>query len=156
MSVKAKSVMQTQVVTVSPDDRLDTVRGLFLDEQINGAPVVDEDATLLGVISTSDLLYAADDEHTATRGDPSWFRELFESAGPDFEDAPEGFIDRLAERTVRNYMTESVVTVPPDASVSAVARALRENRIHRVLVADAGRLVGIISSFDLVALLETE
>jgi CBS domain-containing protein len=156
MAVQAKSIMQTHVVTVSPHTRLDSVRQLFLQEEINGAPVVDEDFRLLGVITTSDLLRAADDEEAATRGDPSWFRELFESAGPDFEEAPEGFIDRLAARTVGDYMTESVVTVTSDVSVAAVARKLRENKIHRVLVADDGRLAGIISSFDLVGLLETE
>ena len=156
MSTQAKSIMQTHVVTVSPDASLDSVRTLFLEEEINGAPVVDDEYRLLGVITTSDLLYAAADEHDATRGDPTWFRELFEQAGPDFGDAPDGFVDRLAERTVRDYMTESVVTVEADESVSAVARLLRENRIHRVLVANGGRLTGLISSFDLVALLETE
>jgi CBS domain-containing protein len=156
MTVQAKSIMQTHLVTVSPDARLDGVRQLFLDEEINGAPVIDEDFRLLGVITTSDLLYAAADEHDASRGDPRYFRELFEHAGPDFEDAPEGFIDRLSERTARDYMTESVVTVPPDATVAAVARQLRENHIHRVLVSDGGILTGIISTFDLVALLETE
>jgi CBS domain-containing protein len=156
MAVKAKSIMQTHLVTVSPETRLDSVRQLFLEEEINGAPVVDDESLLMGVITTSDLLYAAAEEHDGARGDPRWFRELFEQAGPDFEDAPDGFIDRLSERTVRDYMTESVVTVSPETSVSDVARQLRENRIHRVLVAEGGILTGIISTFDLVALLETE
>ena len=53
-------------------------------------------------------------------------------------------------------MTTSLVTVPPNASVAVLARTLRKNRIHRVLVVDEHRLIGIISSFDLVALLEKE
>jgi len=124
MPVTAKSIMQTHVVTVSPDARLDGVRQLFLDEEINGAPVVDDEFRLLGVISTSDLLYAAAEEHEATRGDPRYFRELFEQAGPDFENAPDGFIDRLAEKTVRDYMTTNVVTVSSKDSVSAVVTLL--------------------------------
>jgi CBS domain-containing protein len=51
-------------------------------------------------------------------------------------------------------MTENVVSVAPETPVPEVARILRENKIHRVLVVDKETLLGIISSFDLIRLLE--
>ncbi len=53
-------------------------------------------------------------------------------------------------------MTSGAVTVHPDTQVTQIARTLRENQIHRVLVVERGLLCGIVSSFDLVALLESD
>ena len=55
---------------------------------------------------------------------------------------------------VEDAMTGSSVTVQHDATIGEVARAMRHHRVHRVLVLREGSLVGLISSFDLVALLE--
>ena len=51
-------------------------------------------------------------------------------------------------------MTEHLVHVRPDMPIPQVARTLRENQIHRVLVLEDGNLRGIVSTFDLVGLLE--
>ncbi len=48
------------------------------------------------------------------------------------------------------------ISVHLDTSIAAIARVLRQNQIHRVLVLDGEFVVGIISTFDLVALLERE
>ena len=53
-------------------------------------------------------------------------------------------------------MTEQVVEVAPDTPIRDVARALRENKIHRLLVIESGSLRGIITTFDLVCLLEQQ
>lgn len=54
----------------------------------------------------------------------------------------------------RDLMRSPVPTVPPDASAAPVAKARRENGIHRVLVAGKGSLLGIVTAFDLLRLLE--
>ena len=51
-------------------------------------------------------------------------------------------------------MTEGLVTVPPDASAAEVARTLRSNGVHHVLVAERGVLRGVVSTFDLLQLVE--
>jgi CBS domain-containing membrane protein len=48
-------------------------------------------------------------------------------------------------------MSHDVVTVSPDTPLAEVARILHEERIHRVPVMDGARLVGIITSLDLLA-----
>ena len=154
MATTARDVMQTQVISLAPNDPLSNVLRLFFEEEIHGAPVLDESGCLLGIITSMDLLRAASDEHETARGDPAYFRELLEFSGPDWDNAPEGFIDRLRERVVSEVMTEGVACVAPDDSISQVARVLRSHRIHRVLVVEEGRLCGIISTYDLVGLLE--
>jgi CBS domain-containing protein len=53
-------------------------------------------------------------------------------------------------------MTAAVVGVSPDATIGEVARALCENRVHRVLVIENDQLLGIISTLDLVAVLRDD
>ena len=154
MALTARDIMETRVITLSPSDPLSNVHRLFCDEEIHGAPVVDDEGRVLGIITSMDLLKAASDEHESARGDPSYFRELFEISGPDWEEAPEGFLDRLRERVTSEFMTEDVACVGVDATIPEIARTLRGNRIHRVLVIKDEVLQGIITTFDLVGLLE--
>ena len=62
----ARDVMQTYLISVNPETPLLEVHRLFVDEEINGAPVVDETGRLLGVISSVDLLRAVEEEHDAS------------------------------------------------------------------------------------------
>lgn len=51
-------------------------------------------------------------------------------------------------------MTEGVVHVAPNTPISELALTIRENEIHRLLVVENGALRRIVSTFDLVTLLE--
>ena len=55
---------------------------------------------------------------------------------------------------VSQLMTEKVYTVPLYEKVSIAARVMRNHQIHRVLVTDEGRVAGVLSAFDLLALVE--
>jgi CBS domain-containing protein len=152
----AKSVMQESVVSVNPETPLVDVQRLFVEEEIHGAPVVDDEGTILGVITSQDLLRAAEDERDTAVVDTQYFRDDLEFSGPDWSAMPEDFQDRLSNLTASDAMTREVVTLGPDTPVTQVASTLRKNRIHRVFVVDDGELVGVISTFDLLECLEKE
>jgi len=153
MTLTAADVMQTQVITVSPVDPLHMVQRLFFEEEIHGAPVVDEEGRVRGMITIMDLIRAATEENDSSGVD---FVHVFEDigVGGGWANTSENFQSRLSETLVEDAMTENVVAVTPETPVSEVARVLRENRIHRVLVVNRNTLLGIISSFDLIRLLE--
>jgi CBS domain-containing protein len=148
--------MQTSVLTVAPETPLADVQRLFVEEGIGGAPVVDERGVVLGVITAADLLRAVDEERDTALAEPLYFRETLEFSSPDWTHRLEDFQDRLRELRASDAMTEGIVSVSPDAPVSEVARRMREHRVHRVLVVKDASLVGIVSTFDLVALLERQ
>lgn len=131
--------MMPDPITVAPDTPFLQVQHLFLEAGISGAPVVDGQGTVIGVVSTSDLLRAVD-----------------QACDDDIDPAPaEGHGDvalaeRLAELTARDLATPEVVWVSPDASIADVARRMRGEGIHRVLVGLEGRLIGILTPFDLL------
>ncbi len=145
--------MTDPVVSVGPDSSLPEVLRIFVAENIHGAPVVDDEGQLAGVITTSDLLRAQENERDAALATVDYLRDVLEFSAPDWSGDVTDFQDRLGIRTVE-VMTKSVVSVPSDAPVADIARTLRENQIHRVWVKDAGRLCGVVSTLDLMAVIE--
>ena len=150
----AGNVMTDSVVTVSPEATLLDVMRLFVEEEIHAAPVVGDDGRLMGVISTTDLLRAQEEEHDTVRTTTDYLRGLLEFSLPDWTEDLEDFQDRLRRCTVEEAMNRSYVSVPIDAPVALVARRLRENRIHRVWVEKEGRLCGVVSTLDLMPVVE--
>ena len=53
-------------------------------------------------------------------------------------------------------MTPEIYSVPADAPVAEIARTLLDNDLHRLFVSDGERLIGTISSSDLLGLLIEE
>jgi CBS domain-containing protein len=59
-----------------------------------------------------------------------------------------------AESPVSTIMTEKVYTVPQYDDVSVAARIMRNHGIHRLVVTHEQQVVGVVSAFDLLALVE--
>jgi CBS domain-containing protein len=55
---------------------------------------------------------------------------------------------------VRQVMTEKLYTVPAYDDVHVAARVMRNHQIHRVVVTEEQKIVGILSAFDLLQLVE--
>jgi len=55
---------------------------------------------------------------------------------------------------ISSIMTEKVYTVPKYEDVSTAARIMRNHKIHRVVVTHEKQVVGILSAFDLLQLVE--
>jgi CBS domain-containing protein len=146
--------MTNSVISVAPEASLLDVLRLFVEENIHGAPVVDEDGQLQGVVTTSDLLRAQAEEHDSVATTSDYFRGMLEFSAPDWEGDLTDFQGRLANRTVSDVMTKQVLSVSLDTPVSEVARCLREHQVHRVWIEDAGRLCGVVSALDLMPVIE--
>jgi len=148
--LKAKDVMTTRVVTVRDDLTVADLADVLLENEISGAPVVDENGQLTGVVSVQDLARqsASEGNIAAEEGNPEFFvRGWEEQYGADE-------LRRLriksSSLTVRQVMTPAVFTVAEDDPIDDVAQTLVQAHIHRVLVTRDSMLVGIISSLDLL------
>ena len=155
MATTARDIMQTRVVTVSPDAPLRAVQSVFVEEGIHGAPVVDDEGSVVGVVTSMDLLRAASEEADASPADPTYFRYDLDLHGFDWDRAPADLRERLPDSVAADVMTSEILAVAPETPVSGIARVLRENAVHRVLVIEDGELCGIVSAMDLIALLES-
>jgi CBS domain-containing protein len=140
--MRASDVMTSNVISVTPEMTVREVARVFVDNGISGAPVLDPDGRVVGMISEGDLLRRSEigtEERTRT----SWL-DLW-SASHEARD----YVKTHAVK-VRDVMTPGVVSVQPDTPLGEVAGILETRRIKRVPVMKAGQLVGIVSRANLV------
>jgi CBS domain-containing protein len=157
MTATARDVMQTEVLVLNESDSLLEAHQFFVRHDITGAPVVDIYGRLVGVVSIRDLIRTEDTDHDVNRTVADYFSNSpgYANPGVDLDHLREG----LSEIQVSEVMTRDPIWVAPDSSVKEIAALIRKHQIHRVLVATPGpeevlEVAGIISLFDLVALLE--
>jgi len=142
----ARDIMTREVVMIPVgmpvEDLIDTLR----DKKITGAPVVDSEDNLVGIVSNEDIIHSqlyAERRETSDSGLMDIFKSGFTSVTPggDRPDKP---------GLVAEIMTRNVITVNEDSSLAEICTILIERKIHRLPVTSGGRLVGIISTLDIV------
>ncbi|MEQ1896900.1 MAG: CBS domain-containing protein [Vicinamibacterales bacterium] len=144
--------MSPYVMTVVDDMTTDDLARYLVEHEISGAPVVDEQGHLVGVVSMTDIgRNVADPAETELDRGTDFYRD-------DATDLPfAGHVGRGAGdggvAMVRDIMTAGVCHVPVGASVGEVARLMVEQHMHRVVVTEDKQPVGIITSMDLLRLL---
>jgi CBS domain-containing protein len=147
MSVLAREIMNPEVISVPTTMDLRDLAKLFLEKGITGAPVVDEDGHLAGVISQTDLVY-----YNLTRGDELVFdSDFYQSVRVEGSHVPRGFqFEDFNTGCVADVMTPVVHSVTERATVTSVARVMMRNRVHRVIVRRGQAVAGIISAIDVL------
>ena len=138
--MRAEDIMTREVITVPPDMGVPEVARLFAERGISGAPVVDGDGMLLGIVTETDLM-----RRLADRRPPGWLRALFANPAELARD-----FALTHGRSVGDVMTPDLVTVGPEAALDEVTRLLEEKAIRRLPVVDDGRLLGVVSRADLL------
>ncbi len=173
--VRLHDIMTVDVLTVSPEATLREAAELLFDEHVSGVPVVAGEQ-VVGVVSATDIL----DFVSSEPGVPTERREPLEwGEWPEIEPWEEGaeplgafFADywsdagaqvhermeatqgpewnRLEEHTVGEVMSRTVLALAPGTSVREAAKRMLQAGVHRVLVLEDGRLVGLVSTTDVM------
>jgi len=138
----AKDIMRRKVVTVASYLTLAELAKVFQERCITGAPVVDPDGRILGVVSQTDLVRA---RRESSAGVAHFHLE------PDMPSASVGMhFEELEGERVEDIMTPGAIAFDAETPVSVLARAMMERHIHRVLITHDGRLAGIVTSMDML------
>ncbi len=124
----AREIMTTQLVTLQPKMTVEDAIKTLLQHSISGAPVVDEDGKLLGVLSEFDCLRAIANEQ---------FHEDHDESG-----------------VVEDLMTRGGETIGPEADLFQVAQTFVSLRVRRLPVLDGDRLLGQVSRRDVLRALD--
>ena len=125
MTLYASDVMVKEVITVTESMPLKDVARMFVEKKITGAPVVNVEGELVGVISETDII-----RKTTSIG--AW-----------------------SPNTVGQIMTRPAVTVSPDETLQRVCEMMYNRRIHRVVVAEGARIKGILTTMDILRAIAT-
>jgi len=151
--LKARDIMSKDVVWISDDMEVSQATKLFVDEMISGAPVVDEEGAMVGVVSFRDFarsdvvegrLSAEGSEPSTTFFQESWDLPLTREEADSFH------LEKNAELLVRDVMTPTLFYVDVDASVQDVAEMMLKGRVHRMVVLEDQELAGMITTMDML------
>jgi CBS domain-containing protein len=130
--LRVRDVMTAEVTTLQRNDQLTLADDIMRLGRIRHLPVVDENGELAGLVTQRDL-----------------FRGALARALGYGERAQRQLMNTLV---VKEVMTSEVITTTPDTPLADAAHVLVESKIGCLPVVEAGRLVGIITEGDFVAL----
>ena len=128
--LRLRDIMTTRLATLTPDVTLHDAVAVLADNHVGGAPVVRGDK-VVGLLSATDLLTYLTDIDGGPPSDSLHRRRT-----------------SLDEVTVSELMTRDVKSMSPDCSVEQAADFMGRNQIHRVLVMEGNRLLGIVTTTD--------
>jgi CBS domain-containing protein len=135
----AADIMVRDVLSVQPGTSVDEVSSIFQFHNINGAPVVDEEGILVGIITEDDLIFGrmGFSEEQIRAGRPRSGRSL-----------------RAVEHTLRvsEIMTLNPIAVEESTPIEEICRLMWRLKIHRIPVARQGKVAGIVSAIDICRL----
>src|SRR5690606_23163497 len=168
-------LMTTGVVTLSPDDSLRRAVEVLSAHKVSGAPVV-VGQEVVGVLSVTDVIafqgstpgvpaerpdqvewgewQPAEEWVEGEEPPAAYFLELWEDAGAPVDErfrassGPEW--DVLEEHTVSEVMSQRVFSLPPEATAQEASAQMLRLGIHRILVMDGSRLLGVVSATDML------
>jgi CBS domain-containing protein len=172
---RVNEIMTSDVCVVHPEMTLRSALEELRSRGVAGAPVV-RGQEVVGVVSAADLLefeattapvpsfrrdqgeweepVAEEEAWGEGASPPLYFVELWHDSEADvverMSDVEGPEWDFLADHTVAEAMTRKLLSVEPEDDTRTAARKMTDAGVHRVLVLDQGRLVGILSASDIV------
>jgi CBS domain-containing membrane protein len=126
--VDVASIMSTDLVTIKPEDNLESARQLMAKRRIHHLPVVDQNGKLVGLVTLTNVLAATD----------SILRDAESRLKPE-------------DVTVDEIMVRDLATVDEHAGLRQAALFLEKHRIGCLPVVTDGKLRGIVTDSDFVA-----
>lgn len=133
--LRLKDIMTRAVITLKPGQSLEEIWKLMRQHRIRGAPVIDEEKKLVGIVSIADFLKVAD-----------WRLCNTLTARIKF------FFSRKSSNTAEQIMTTPVIVGHEDMLMTEAFLLFSEKGInHLPLVNEDGELVGILTRLDLLS-----
>ncbi len=148
----AKDIMTTKVRWIPVSTTVAEATKMFIEEMISGAPVVDDDGDMVGVVSIKDFLkngLVADhlepkEEDAALSYNESWELPLTEEEATAFQ------VKSNCDLMVKDIMTPVVFNADLHTPVTQLAEMMLKGRIHRVIILDGNELAGMVTSMDML------
>ena len=117
-----RDVMTTTLVLLKEDMQIHEAINMLLRKKFSGAPVVDKERNLVGMLSEKDCL------------------RLFTNMA----------LNQFPGGDVKHYMSTDIITISPEEGIFTAASTFMEHSFRRLPVMDHGKLVGVISRTDVL------
>lgn len=152
----ARDIMNPDVVLVHDDMSVHELAATLTQHGISGAPVLDGDGLLVGVVSLSDIV-ANDGKRQAIRGGEhvgDFFLQGWEDELDETDLRPFHVVEDEG-MTVGDILTSVIYKVDESTDISTMADTMIKGRIHRLVVTRDDAVVGIVSTLDMLKALRS-
>lgn len=143
--LQAQDIMTRKVITAQPETTVTELAQLLMSNDIGGAPVVDSDGRLLGVVTENDLIDQKKKIHI-----PTVVTILDSVIYLESPDKMEKEVRKIAGATVADIYTKKIITVSEDTPLDEIATIMAEQGVHTLPVVRAEELVGVIGKQDII------
>lgn len=144
----AKDIMTKHVATIHSQETIHDALLLMGENRLSALPVVNQTGKCVGMISQSDIISMARDKDIE---DSEMVAAKNSAADLLFGGVA---LDEITNERVEDMMSDRVVMAAPDESVTEVADKMLEQEVHHIPVVDGeDRLIGIVSTMDILAAL---
>ena len=143
-NLPVREAMTSEVLSFRATDDVRAAMQALVDRGVDGAPVIDGDGKVVGVITTGDLIVKQSRLH---------FPTVIAILGAAIELKPRGFdhdLEKALGSKVGDVMSSPAITVDADGTVEDAATIMHEERVSRLPVVRNGQLVGIVSRVDVL------
>jgi CBS domain-containing protein len=147
MALTVGDIMDSDPVTVEPEDDVETVVRLLRTHELPGVPVVNDGGRPIGIVTEADLVLTDDD------GDLHLPHYIELMGGIVFLEPLRRFESRLrkvAALKVKDLMTQDPLTIEADADAHEAGRIIVRSGHNRLPVVEHGRLVGVVTRVDVL------
>lgn len=141
----AREIMTTKIITVTPDTAVSELAQILATANIGGAPVVDEEGRLLGVVTESDLIDQTKKVHI-----PTVVAILDSLIFLERPDKMEKDIRKIAGTVVGDIYSKNPVTVREETPLDEIATIMAKKHVHTLPVMRDEQLVGVIGKGDII------
>jgi CBS domain-containing protein len=138
--------MTRDVLVVAPDTSLKEAIQLMADNRVSSLPVVDDQKTLIGIISETDLMW----QETGVQL-PAYIMILDSVVYLENPATYDRELHKAFGQTVKDVMTTPVTTTSPEKSLREAARVMHKRKIHQLPVVDKDKhVIGVLTLGDIV------
>ena len=141
----AQDIMTRSVITVREDATVRELATLFLAQNISGAPVVDANGRVIGVVTESDLIFQNKKVHLPTAVAILDAFIFLESPGKTAKE-----LKKIAGARVGDICSHDLVSVTPETGLEELATLMAEKKVHTLPVLRGDELVGVIGKSDII------
>lgn len=151
MGLRVRDIMTTQLVTLHGSDTVRDATITFAVDNVSGAPVVDDNYRLVGILSENDLLALFVKYEKRLRREGSDEHMLLAPLDGKFDNpAMAGIMKEISETKVEDIMSKTVLTTTPDSTIMDLLIKMIDMDVNRVPVLEKGVLVGIVTRGDII------
>ena len=149
--MKVEDVMTREVVTLDAKDSIKDAVNKFAQNGISGAPVVDDEGNLMGILSETDILNAIKTKC-----------KKLQMVYPSLSLVSVGFVESIDNKKVADafqeigsspvtsIMKKDVITIKGDVELGEAIQLMREKKVNRIPVLKGKMVCGIITRCDII------